>query len=56
MRARCIPLRTASLRQVFYLLMCRYRRETNALDVLCSAVHICRTFEGFVQCSCDNNE
>ena len=35
MRARCIPLRIASLRQVFYLLVCRYRRETNALDVLC---------------------
>ena len=35
MRARCIPLRTASLRQVFYLLVRRYRSKTNALDVLC---------------------
>ena len=43
----CSPLRTARLRQVFYLLVCHYRRETNALDVLCIYVEYLKVLYSF---------
>ena len=51
MCACCIPLRTASLLKASFLLVSVLLEGNKRFG---HAVHIlCRTFEGFVQCSCD---